>query len=227
MTAPAIDGPGARDGDGPHSESGAPAGNRTPGDSAAPEQPSGTGPDGPPPAPIRPAAKINLTIPLATLLGLADHPGEATGFGPIDATLARDPGHPGRRTPRNKMVHHRHRPRRAPPRPRLRQTRRESRNLRAPDRPRLVAAHAAASPVTPGRPRATVRQMASNLAHRPARPRHPGPATRHEAALSWRQQLVRHQHRGTRRIRDLATTAAWAHPPRTGRDRLAGTGRRS
>ena len=87
--SPSNDGPGARDGDGPHSESGAPAGNRTPGDSAAPEQPSGTGPDGPPPAPIRPAAKINLTIPLATLLGLAEHPGEATGFGPIDATLAR------------------------------------------------------------------------------------------------------------------------------------------
>ncbi len=86
---PSNDGPPARDGDGPHSESGAPDGNRTPGDRAAPEQPSGTGPDGPPPAPIRPAAKINLTITLATLLGLAEHPGEATGFGPIDATLAR------------------------------------------------------------------------------------------------------------------------------------------
>ena len=36
------------------------------------------------------AAKINLTIPLTTLLGLADHPGEAAGFGPIDAALARD-----------------------------------------------------------------------------------------------------------------------------------------
>ena len=87
--SPGNEGPGARDGDGPHNESGAPAGNRTPGGSAAPEQPSGTGPDGPTPAPIRPAAKINLAIPLATLLGLADHPGEATGFGPIDATLAR------------------------------------------------------------------------------------------------------------------------------------------
>jgi hypothetical protein len=36
------------------------------------------------------AACINLTVPLATLLGLADHPGEASGFGPIDAALARD-----------------------------------------------------------------------------------------------------------------------------------------
>ncbi len=86
---PGNDSPGTRHGDGPHGESGTPAGNRTSGDSTAPQQPSGTGPDGPPPAPIRPAAKINLTIPLATLLGLAEHPGEATGFGPIDPTLAR------------------------------------------------------------------------------------------------------------------------------------------
>jgi hypothetical protein len=35
-------------------------------------------------------ARINLTIPLATLLGLAEHPGEAAGFGPIDPALARD-----------------------------------------------------------------------------------------------------------------------------------------
>ena len=37
-----------------------------------------------------PMARINLTIPLATLLGLAEHPGEAAGFGPIDPALARD-----------------------------------------------------------------------------------------------------------------------------------------
>ena len=47
-----------------------------------------------------PMARINLTIPLATLLGLAKHPGEAAGFGPIDPALARDlaaqaAGHPG------------------------------------------------------------------------------------------------------------------------------------
>ena len=54
---------------------------------------SQTSPAGPPASPARPAgaaAKINLTIPLATLLGLADHPGEAAGFGPLDADLARD-----------------------------------------------------------------------------------------------------------------------------------------
>jgi Domain of unknown function (DUF222) len=70
-------------------EPAAPAGGTTQGDNPAPEQPSGTGPDSPPPAPIRPAATINLTIPLATLLGLAEHPGQVTGFGPIDPALAR------------------------------------------------------------------------------------------------------------------------------------------
>jgi hypothetical protein len=41
------------------------------------------------PASTGPAARINLTIPLATLLGLADRPGEAHGLGPIDPALAR------------------------------------------------------------------------------------------------------------------------------------------
>ncbi len=31
-----------------------------------------------------------MTIPLATLLGLAEHPGEAARFGPLDPALARD-----------------------------------------------------------------------------------------------------------------------------------------
>jgi hypothetical protein len=35
------------------------------------------------------AANIMLTIPLVTLLGLAENPGEAHGFGPIDPALAR------------------------------------------------------------------------------------------------------------------------------------------
>jgi hypothetical protein len=68
-------------------------------DHAAPGQSSGNEQAAAPAAPIRPAARINLTIPLVTLLGLADHPGEAIGFGPIDAALARDlatqaAGHP-------------------------------------------------------------------------------------------------------------------------------------
>jgi hypothetical protein len=36
------------------------------------------------------AATINLTTPLATLLDLADRPGEISGIGPIDPWLARD-----------------------------------------------------------------------------------------------------------------------------------------
>lgn len=35
------------------------------------------------------AARINLTVPLTTLLHLSDHSGEAAGFGPLDADLAR------------------------------------------------------------------------------------------------------------------------------------------
>ena len=35
------------------------------------------------------AGSVSLTIPLATLLGLADRPGEATGYGPLDADTAR------------------------------------------------------------------------------------------------------------------------------------------
>ena len=36
------------------------------------------------------AGRITLTIPLATLLGLADRPGEFSGLGPVDPWLARD-----------------------------------------------------------------------------------------------------------------------------------------
>ena len=36
------------------------------------------------------AGRINLTTPLATLLGLAGRPGEIGGIGPIDPGLARD-----------------------------------------------------------------------------------------------------------------------------------------
>ena len=36
------------------------------------------------------AGKVNLTVPLATLLDLADRPGEVPGIGPIDPWVARD-----------------------------------------------------------------------------------------------------------------------------------------
>ena len=72
-------GPGGPDGpDGPGGASGPAARPAGPGKATAR---AGTGPP--------PAAAINLTIPLTTLLGLTGHPGEAAAFGPIDATLAR------------------------------------------------------------------------------------------------------------------------------------------
>ena len=73
--------------------------------SGEPQDPRGggpgrTGPDGPagsPAAGPHPSAmpagfagRITLTIPLATLLGLADRPAEIPGIGPIDPALARD-----------------------------------------------------------------------------------------------------------------------------------------
>jgi len=59
---------------------------------AGPDQPAGSSPAGPA-ASVLPAGfagRITLTIPLATLLGLADRPGEIGGIGPIDPALARD-----------------------------------------------------------------------------------------------------------------------------------------
>ena len=37
------------------------------------------------------AYEYRVTIPLVTLLGLAERPGEISGLGPIDPGLARDP----------------------------------------------------------------------------------------------------------------------------------------
>jgi hypothetical protein len=42
------------------------------------------------PIPAGFAGKVNLIVPLATLLGLAQRPGEIPGIGPIDPALARD-----------------------------------------------------------------------------------------------------------------------------------------
>ena len=61
-----------------------------PADPADPADPVGPAapPPGPPPSPRLPAL-INLTLPLATQLGLADDPGVVAGFGPVDPVLAR------------------------------------------------------------------------------------------------------------------------------------------
>ena len=45
------------------------------------------------------AGKITLTVPLATLLGLAGRPGEIPGLGPIDPGLARDLARAAARNP--------------------------------------------------------------------------------------------------------------------------------
>jgi hypothetical protein len=46
------------------------------------------------------AGRINLTIPLATLLGLAERPGELSGLGPVDPALARDLANAAARNPK-------------------------------------------------------------------------------------------------------------------------------
>ena len=61
------------------------------------------------PAPARPArrgaaagfaGRVTLTVPLATLAGLADRPGELAGLGPVDPWLARDLAAAAAATPR-------------------------------------------------------------------------------------------------------------------------------
>ena len=49
-------------------------------------------PSGPAPVPVLPALTVraNLTLPLATLLGLAERPGAGHGLGPLDPALVRD-----------------------------------------------------------------------------------------------------------------------------------------
>ena len=57
----------------------------------AASQPGASGqPGGPGPAPAGFAGRVTLTVPLATLSGLADRPGELAGLGPVDPWLARD-----------------------------------------------------------------------------------------------------------------------------------------
>ena len=46
------------------------------------------------------AGRVNLTVPLATALGLADRPGEAAGIGPVDPWLARDLARAAARNPK-------------------------------------------------------------------------------------------------------------------------------
>ena len=93
------DHPGRADGGGgdPGSGGSAPGGS-APGGSA----PGGPAPGGPAAGAIPPgfAGKVNLIVPLATLLDLADRPGEIPGIGPIDPWLARDLARAAAQNPR-------------------------------------------------------------------------------------------------------------------------------
>jgi hypothetical protein len=89
--APEADGPADHtDGDGDGDDDGRPYGDGA-GDQPAPGPANGhlrsagtrAGDGG------RVAARVNLTVPLTTLLDLANAPGEVGGFGPVDAALAR------------------------------------------------------------------------------------------------------------------------------------------
>jgi hypothetical protein len=79
-------GDGDEPGDGP--DNGGPGGSGPDNRPTADSGPAGQPAPGPAPGPGL-AARANLTFPLATLLGLADRPGEGHGLGPLDPALTR------------------------------------------------------------------------------------------------------------------------------------------
>ena len=86
------DGPDGNGTDGGGSPEGGPDDDSPGSGGPGPGAPGGPAPAGPAAGVIAPgfAGRVNLTVPLATLLGLADRPGEAAGIGPVDPWLARD-----------------------------------------------------------------------------------------------------------------------------------------
>ena len=128
----------------------------------------GSGAAAAPPLPAL-AARANLTLPLATLLGLAERPGAGHALGPLDPALVRDLAASAANSPAQRMVpdHHRRRGRRR--RPRLRPARPDekdqpaARQPRRPPRPHAMGAHPAR------RTRATrrVRHLDTHPARRP------------------------------------------------------------
>ena len=94
------DGQGAGGRGGPADDTGPGGSGPGPSDPPGPQTP---GPGGPLARVIPPgfAGKVNLTLPLATLLGLAGRPGEMAGIGPLDPDLARDLAAAAARNPRS------------------------------------------------------------------------------------------------------------------------------
>ena len=85
-------GGGGNSGSGGESGSGQAGGPGT-GGSGPPDPPDPAAPMTPPGVRARPAGfvgRLHLTVPLITLLGLADRPGQIPGLGPVDPWLARD-----------------------------------------------------------------------------------------------------------------------------------------
>ena len=148
--------------------------------------------------------RINLTVPLATLLGLADRPGEIPGIGPIDPGLARDLARAAAAQPQDHLVRDRHRRARPRHRPRLRPARTQDHARRRAKRRQTRPA---------GRPRPARRPATAR-----ARVRlHPPPARR--AARRIRHLAARH--RGPR----AAGPAGRARPDRHRRLRSPVRGR--
>ena len=143
------------------------------------------------------AGRVTLTVPLATLTGLADRPGELAGIGPVDPWLARDLAAAAARNPKTTWcvtVTDQARPRhRARLRPARTQEPQETRRTR-PARTDRVHLH----PGQPGRAARRVRHLAAAHPrtragpdhhpgipdHRPLRPPAPGqrPRPRGQAA---------------------------------------------
>ena len=103
-------------------------------------------------APVLPAltARANLTLPLATLLGLAERPGAAHGLGPLDPALVRDLRR-RRRQPAQPVVPHHHRQPGHRRRARLRKASPDQeKQARQPRRTRPLGLHPTGDPGPPG-----------------------------------------------------------------------------
>ena len=113
------------------------------------------------------AGRVTLTVPLATVAGLADRPGELAGLGPVDPWLARDLAAAAARNPKTTWcvtVTDQHGPRR---RARLRPARTQATGKRAgPGAAGRGRVHL--HPGQPGRPARRIRHLAA------AHPRDPG-----------------------------------------------------